>query len=201
MAIRRGDLPTKRIKIHEVGAVFERLTVVEYLGTRQVLTARSKYKLHEYSCACSCGKLTIATHHDLSRNYKKSCGCLRNELASMPKPHKQTHGKSGTVEYNMWSNAKRRALKSGVPFNIDIEDIFVPEMCPILGIPLSVNANVPSDSSPSLDRVNPVLGYTKDNINVISYRANRLKNSFTHEELLACLAYVIDGKETYKQKQ
>ena len=37
--------------------------------------------------------------------------------------------------------------------------------------------------SPSLDRIDPNRGYTKDNIIVMSYRANRIKNDATKEEI------------------
>lgn len=37
--------------------------------------------------------------------------------------------------YNMFSNAKKRAKEFDLPFNIRIEDILIPEICPLLGIP------------------------------------------------------------------
>jgi len=76
-------------------------------------------------------------------------------------------------------NAKRK----GVPFNLTLDDIKIPEFCPILGIPLARSTGAPTDSSPSLDRINPSLGYVRSNVIVISYRANRIKNNATISEL------------------
>lgn len=41
-----------------------------------------------------------------------------------------------------------------------------------------------------MDRIIPELGYTKGNVVVISFRANRLKNDATYEELRALADYV-----------
>lgn len=76
----------------------------------------------------------------------------------------------------LWSCAKRRAKKLGIPFDIEISDISIPEGCPALGIKLESNKRHHHDNSPTLDRVIPSLGYVKGNIAVISLRANRIKN-------------------------
>ena len=54
----------------------------------------------------------------------------------------------------------------------------------LLGIPIEIgNKGIWKDNSPSIDRKIPSLGYMKGNIWVISYRANRIKNDATVEEL------------------
>jgi hypothetical protein len=79
--------------------------------------------------------------------------------------------------------ARKRAKKFGLPITIADTDIVIPEFCPILGIKLvRGSADDNRDACPSLDRVNPELGYVPGNIAVISYRANRIKNNGTSEE-------------------
>ena len=85
---------------------------------------------------------------------------------------------------------KARAKKDGTPFFIEPCDIIIPEYCPVLGLPLTFNSGRPQDNSPSLDRINPDLGYVKGNVRVISYRANTLKNNASMEELLAVVEYM-----------
>jgi hypothetical protein len=70
-----------------------------------------------------------------------------------------------------------------VSCNISKEDIVVPEYCPALGMKLVVSDDRVGDCSPSLDRINPELGYIKGNVAVISHRANRIKNNATANEL------------------
>lgn len=83
----------------------------------------------------------------------------------------------------MWRSAKCRAKKLGIPFTIKHRDIYVPSVCPVLGIPLAVSTGAQSDNSPSLDRILPALGYVKGNIAVISRRANTIKQNATSDEI------------------
>ena len=80
--------------------------------------------------------------------------------------------------YLMWARAKKRSIEKEIPFNIELSDIVIPNICPVFNVPFSVSKNGkgPSDNSPSLDRMNSKLGYVKGNIQVISFKANRIKS-------------------------
>lgn len=83
-------------------------------------------------------------------------------------------------------NAKQRALANGLPFDITVEDIFLPEFCPVLGIRLEFGTGAKTGfhpASPSIDRIVPERGYVRGNIAVISMRANKLKSDATTSEL------------------
>ena len=86
---------------------------------------------------------------------------------------------------SMFSAAKNRAKTKGVPFDIDVSDIIIPEFCPVLGLRLvsHIGRRGPLDDTPSLDRIRPEGGYVRGNIWVISSRANRMKNDATLGEL------------------
>lgn len=76
---------------------------------------------------------------------------------------------------------KTRAIKRGWVFDLSIEDLEFPEYCPVLGVKLDFSNR---DSAASVDRIDNNKGYTKDNIQIISMLANRMKNSATKEQLL-----------------
>ena len=89
--------------------------------------------------------------------------------------------------------AKTRAKKYGIQFSIDKSDIVVPESCPILGIQFGPNTGRgpgAHQDSMSLDRVDPSLGYVPGNVQVISMKANVMKNSANVAELLAFSSWV-----------
>lgn len=86
--------------------------------------------------------------------------------------------------------AKHRAKRDGLPFDITVEDISIPEFCPILGTKIAVSENLYGDNSPSVDKVVPSLGYVKGNVYIVSHRANRLKSDATIDELLAVIQYI-----------
>jgi hypothetical protein len=95
----------------------------------------------------------------------------------------------------MISRAKARAKSKNIPFDLCFDDIVIPEQCPILGIPFEVsNGKGPSPSSPSLDRIVPELGYVKDNIMVISMRANQIKTNATADEIEKVLIFLKESK-------
>lgn len=83
----------------------------------------------------------------------------------------------------MLYDAKQRATRQGVPFNIQTEDIVFPSHCPVLGIPLIVSDKVITDNSPTLDKFIPELGYVKGNVSVISFKANTMKQKATSDEV------------------
>ena len=89
--------------------------------------------------------------------------------------------------HTLYHLAKQRAKRDGFDFNLSKEDITIPPVCPVLGINLRVNAGgkVPTDNSPTLDRIHPKIGYIKGNIIVISALANRIKSSANHRQILS----------------
>lgn len=80
--------------------------------------------------------------------------------------------------------------KRGVEFNLSVEDIIIPDVCPVLGIPIVSGGGGFSFNSPSIDRIDPNKGYTADNIQINSWRANKLKSDASFEEFLAVFNYM-----------
>lgn len=84
----------------------------------------------------------------------------------------------------MLSVARGRARDAGIPFDLCPEDVIIPEFCPILGIKLERGEGVCTTNSPSLDKVIPLLGYVKGNVQVISMKANAMKQAASMDELI-----------------
>lgn len=107
----------------------------------------------------------------------------------------RTYQRSSALRHpaqQMVRNARQRAKKLGLPFDLEAGDIAIPDYCPVLGIKLSRNHGSRPDS-PSLDRIDPASGYVRGNVAVISMRANRIKDNATvseHERVLAWMKSV-----------
>lgn len=97
--------------------------------------------------------------------------------------------RSNYAKYTLHS-LKMRASRKGLKFNLDESDLKLPKKCPVLGIKLQRNGGKARDNSPSVDRINPLKGYIKGNVAIISNRANLLKNNASLAELESILAYV-----------
>lgn len=92
----------------------------------------------------------------------------------------------------IWIEARTRARKQGLAFDIEPEDCLIPDICPVLGIALSPKGNgTHTDSTPTLDKVDPSKGYVKGNVNVISWKANRLKSNCSDPSVFEAIAAYI----------
>lgn len=150
-----------------------------------------------------CGK--AKDNHEFRK--RRDNGKLRNECrqcerkrqqkqlpALLPETPRNLYNPKDAKELSMkrmLSGAKQRAKEKGLMFDIHYEDIQIPNLCPVLKIPLMPSTEgILNDNSPSLDRLIPYLGYTKGNVKVISMKANRIKTDATSNELAAVLEYV-----------
>jgi hypothetical protein len=73
-----------------------------------MLTALGKVRVENtnavWNCKCDCGKITEALACNLKKGHTKSCGCLVYGTRN------QTHGKSRTSTWRVWSLMKDRCL-------------------------------------------------------------------------------------------
>lgn len=90
----------------------------------------------------------------------------------------------------MLSNAKNRAIKKGLQFSLTKEDIIIPELCPILKVPFIIGTRENYDFTPTIDRIDNSKGYTIDNIQIITNKANSMKNSANSEMLNNFAIYI-----------
>jgi hypothetical protein len=116
---------------------------------------------------------------------------LKEKLHTLCSDCHTNNYKTLSDEQRLLNSARRRAKGKGIEFTLKEEDIVIPDNCPALGLKLkSVQGMTGSDCSPSLDRIDNSKGYTKENVAVISFRANTLKNSATAKELRMIANYV-----------
>jgi len=164
-----------------IGKKFGKLTVLK----EEVVFKSGKNRVYS-TCKCECGGEKTCERYGLMNGSTTSCGCVRRETTiAFNKTKKKPEGelKRDDRRYNMFHNAQHRAKKKGIPFTISIEDIIIPETCPLLGIPLVSTNNKRDPRNPSLDQKVPGEGYTPDNIWVVSSRANWIKSDATIQEL------------------
>ena len=110
---------------------------------------------------------------------------------------------------DMRSGAKDRARANKLPFDLTVQDLrdIITDSCPILGIKFELNKNGQKwgkekkknnwQTSPSLDRIVPDKGYTKDNVIIISLMANSIKNQATPDQIQKVATFY---KKLYKER-
>jgi hypothetical protein len=96
------------------------------------------------------------------------------------------------------NSSKQRAKLNNREHNINVKDIKaiypVDSCCPIFGIKLKFNGAGFRDSSPSIDRIDSTKGYARDNIQIISWKANRIKGAASLQDLEMLVAYLKQGE-------
>ena len=93
--------------------------------------------------------------------------------------------------------SKQRSKLNGREHSITVDDVKalypVDGCCPIFGLKLEFNGAGFRDNSPSIDRIDSTKGYTRENIQVISWKANRIKGAASLQDLEMLVAYLKQG--------
>lgn len=128
---------------------------------------------------CFCDKCNkILTPEDKKRIRMEKDEIYKQKVHEQKRMSHRRH-----IVHYMWLRAKQRAEKYGYEFNIEESDIVIPQICPILEVPIILGDKGNYEYTPSLDRIDNSKGYIKGNIQVISKKANSMKNSATMDEL------------------
>lgn len=131
-----------------------------------------------------CSEVNKKYHKDNIEKIKNRTKKYREKNKENIKNYQTEYRNNNQIKL-MLGRAYQRAKKKGYDFTITKHDIIIPEKCPAIGIVLKYNNKPQMSNSPSLDRLDSIKGYTKENINVISGRANFIKSDATFEEFEA----------------
>lgn len=160
---------------------------------RHIKRKKRTYTQVYHEVKCDCGKVFWIRKGQWGKQTQCRKCANQEKLKLAHKIRQETafisNHRSTTIEAHLLYAARNRALRSGIAFELTIADIKIPEYCPILGFKLDTSLTgarnrAPRFNAPSLDRINTNLGYTKDNVKVVSYRANNLKKDGTAAEHL-----------------
>ena len=136
-----------------------------------------------YCCDCDTPLTTNNTYQKVTNRCK---GCHNRRAVDKQKSNPKFR------EQVLLNSARYRAKRDGIPFDLTLEDIVIPEVCPVLGIPLHHNTSRgTSDNSPTLDKIIPELGYVRGNIAVMSAKANRIKSNASLADLAAVTRWML----------
>jgi hypothetical protein len=108
------------------------------------------------------------------------------------------YGERGTLTA-LLNNASDRARRGNLPYDLDREWLakkLEPMVCELSGLPLVRGPREKfriNPFAPSLDRIEPKLGYLKSNVRVIAFIVNRSRSDFG-DEILMKMAHALVAK-------
>ena len=169
------DISDTRLSKAERALRVEYLFDLLYPKRHENKAKRGKGRPRKYDTA---GERVSAMRQQAREAYKRKVQADVREYISNPKQAAHVH----TPWYNIFMAAKYRAKKNKFPFDLDVQHVANmykdTTHCPLLGIELVRD----TEYAPSLDKIIPAKGYTKDNVWIISRKANTIKNDATFKE-------------------
>jgi hypothetical protein len=116
--------------------------------------------------------------------------------------HQRRRYTEGSITFRLSSalNAARaRSAKRGIPFDLTLSDLGKPTHCAVSGIELDVTRGRKDGTifQPSLDRIDPALGYVRGNVRVVCHGYNLAKHGARDEDVLT-LALAIVERSGYR---
>jgi len=169
-----NDLLNKRL---------ERLTIVEYVGIRQI-SPNSNRKRGHWKCVCDCGKTVILPRSSLTRlkGGNKSCGCHQGNYDKLD---------SGEASFNwLYYGYKKGATRRNLSFNISKEFFrkLTKGTCYYCGIQPTQVIHLPTHNGGytynGVDRIDNNKGYEFNNVVTCCRDCNNAKRGMTVEQFI-----------------
>jgi hypothetical protein len=95
----------------------------------------------------------------------------------------------------IFNRRKTSAIKNGIPFSISLEYMIsiAPDNCPVFNEPLlwAKRTGKARPFSPSIDKIDPNLGYVEGNVQWLSCLANAMKQNATKKQLLKFSKWIL----------
>jgi hypothetical protein len=107
-----------------------------------------------------------------------------------PQQRKFQMFKRSSPKFYLLKNAKARAKLKSLECTITVNDFEIPEYCPCFGMRLEFGDKHYCEESPTLDRIDNAKGYVPGNVQVVSWKANRLKNNATRQDIETLLDWI-----------
>lgn len=95
--------------------------------------------------------------------------------------------RSENVAKALLKSARYGAQTRGLEFSITLDDIAVPERCPVFGFEFTIGMK--RSTSASIDRIDNTKGYIHGNVVVVSVKANHVKSDCSIDELRKLVSF------------
>jgi hypothetical protein len=131
-------------------------------------------------------------HNDKTKhkcNYGKAYSC-KSCQGSYFRQWRLKHPYEYVLQQVIWRTNRYHGGTKECDLDIDyLKQLDTTDICPILGIPMQWSAGSDGNgkrnqNGKSLDRIDSSQWYIKGNVQIISWRANKIKNNATFEELI-----------------
>ena len=147
-------------------------------------TGIKKGKHYGWMCRCNCGTERVIERMNVLRGLSTQCSSCR-KWAGSSNPAWRGYG---DVPQQFWTILQKSAEVRGIDVSISIEDLDIlwkksGRVCALSGVPI-ILATKQSGCTASIDRIDPSIGYSKDNIQWVHKDVNIMKNRFSQDRFI-----------------
>jgi len=133
-----------------------------------------------YSCK-TCMTTYRQQNKEKSKLYMRSLREFDNEKVKLTR--NKSYRNTSPLE-KILRQSKHRAKAKYIEFDIELKDLTLPTKCPYLKVPFIIGTKDNYEYTHSIDRIDNNKGYIKGNVEIITKKANSMKNNASAEELL-----------------
>jgi hypothetical protein len=130
-------------------------------------------------------------------SYCKQCTILRSQVRKQNTLRKEGKNTQGFNPKIMIQRAKNRSINKGLDFDLDYKWVcsqLKNNVCPVTKLPFYLGKEPRHPMTPSIDKIDPNKGYTKNNCRVICYWYNTAKSNYSEEIVMSLCEAVVKSK-------
>jgi hypothetical protein len=166
----------------------------EYIGEKSfLLTVLSVYKEASRTMCiteCECGNTKRMRLDSFYNGKIKSCGCLTKVRKMMCGKNNPAFKGLDIIPISWFKDCKRNAVRRNIDWLISIEDVNTALQsqkfkCALSGEEIYFGRiRYRDETNASIDRIDSMLPYTPDNIQMVTKKMNVMKSVFTQEDFI-----------------
>lgn len=150
---------------------------------------KCKY-LHDNFVRKNRGEIYLQQKREINKRYREK---NKEKIKIKEKERRKRRFKQQPI-LKLWKHMEQKKDKLNITKKDFLENYTIPDICPILGIPLSHSSS--RENLPSVNRINSQLPYQLGNIAIISLKANIIKNYGSAEDHLKIYNWMIANTTT-----
>ena len=192
--LRRHDIKCRGRFKDITGQIFGFLKVLKMTQVRG-----KKRMFTKAICYCSNCKNSyfLANPNSLKRGATTSCGCRTDQYIKITGENNKSYKGYKEIRGTYWSRVRDQAHQRGLKFHIDIVsawNIYLKQnkCCALSGLPIRFGrSGKRKENTASLDRIDPLKGYIKNNIQWVHKDINTMKYAFSQDYFINLCRFVV----------
>ncbi len=189
--LKKNNIETPKIDLSN-----KKFNMIKVLGFSHI-KKQAKY----WKCVCDCGKEIFLCTQEVNKASAISCGCYKKSK-EFSRKNKLWNGHED-IHIKWWNNCIRGAKRRNLNFSFTIEyawNLYLKQnkKCALSNLDISFSKTTRGwqygETTASMDRINPKMGYVEGNIQWVHKDINFMKNDYDQKYFLNIVKLIYEHK-------